>query len=129
MLSTCWRDWAARLSELDGAAWFLPTRCGDWTVHHLAAHVAPDPSVLARLESVASSAPAEVDDAAHLLRRFNQPGGIAHELASAVAEHARLTAALRQKDNSSSGPSRAPPTSTVQNSTSPPACPTRSSAP
>jgi uncharacterized protein (TIGR03083 family) len=98
MLSTCWRDWAARLNQLDSPAWLLPTRCGDWTVHHLAAHVAPDPSVLAGLESVASSTPAKVDDAADLLRRFNQPGGIAHELAAAVAEQARLSASLRQKE-------------------------------
>jgi len=97
LLAAAWRDWAGRLAELDGEAWSRPTRCEGWTVHDLVAHAAPDPAMVGGLEAPVLPPPATaaVDDAATLLRRFNEPGGVAHEMADAVAAQAHAAAEAR----------------------------------
>jgi uncharacterized protein (TIGR03083 family) len=92
ILAAVWRDWAERLRTLDAPQWATPTRCGAWTVAELAAHVSPDVTALRTLEASVRTAPAAVDDASALLRRFNEPGGVAHRYAPVVAEQARARA-------------------------------------
>jgi hypothetical protein len=88
LLTEVWDAWARRCRDLTSDQWATPTRCRPWDVHALAAHVVPDPAQLAQLTGSAVAAPAAVDDAAELLRRFNQPGGVAHTMAGLVAEQA-----------------------------------------
>jgi uncharacterized protein (TIGR03083 family) len=88
VLGATWRDWAARLAALAPTDWSRPTRCDGWTVHALAAHVAPDVTQLTALPDSLIDGPAAVDDAADLLQGFNRPDGVAHTMAGAVADMA-----------------------------------------
>lgn len=54
----------------------------------LLAHVCPDPAMFARLTDAIVDGPAQVTDAADMLRRFNEPDGIAHTAAASLAEQA-----------------------------------------
>ena len=52
------------------------------------AHVCPDPAMFDRLNEAIVDEPAAVTDAAEMLRRFNEPDGIAHTSADSLAEQA-----------------------------------------
>jgi hypothetical protein len=52
----------------------------------LLAHVCPDPAMFDRLNAAIVDGPAAVTDAAEMLRRFNEPDGIAHTAANRLAE-------------------------------------------
>jgi uncharacterized protein (TIGR03083 family) len=88
VLAETWERWGRRCAELTPEQWSSPTRCGGWDVAALLAHVCPDPAMFARLrDAIVDDVPA-VTDAAEMLRRFNEPGGIAHTSADALAEQA-----------------------------------------
>jgi uncharacterized protein (TIGR03083 family) len=97
-LAETWERWARRCAELSAEQWSTPTRCKPWDVRALVAHVCPDQALFDQLHAAVVDGAPEVSDAAELLRRFNQPNGVAHvaadELArSAVADANTLTAA------------------------------------
>jgi uncharacterized protein (TIGR03083 family) len=94
VLASCWEQWAARLDTLDGDDSTRPTRCVGWNVHELAAHAAPDVSLLQTLPNLATKPGADtIGDAAVLLRALNEPGGAAHVMADANASTAQGAAA------------------------------------
>jgi len=88
VLADAWERWARRCAELTAEQWATPTRCTPWDVRALVAHVCPDPAMFDRIEAMTTEGTANVSDAADLLRRFNEPGGIAHTAADSVAEQA-----------------------------------------
>lgn len=100
LLVRCWNAWAEALAALGPGDLATPTRCAGWDVHALAAHVAPDARALAGLADEVLQVEASVDDAAVLLRHFNDPaGGVAHELAGAVASAAVAAASSPTVDD------------------------------
>src|SRR4030095_13628672 len=92
LLGQCWTTWNERVLGLAPASWASPTRCAGWTVHALAAHVAPNSETLGSLPDLVIDAEPAVDDAAALLRSFNAPHGVAHTLAAVVAPSASALA-------------------------------------
>src|SRR4051794_33203051 len=92
LLVECWQYWVERCAALTADEWVTPTRCAPWDVAALVAHVAPDPAVLAQLPGAVVDGPAAFDDAAALLRSFNEQGGAAVAMAAAVAAGAVETA-------------------------------------
>jgi uncharacterized protein (TIGR03083 family) len=92
-LGDAWGWWAATLQPLTPDDWTRPTRLEGWDVHALAAHHAQFVTGLDFLAANPLDGPAAVPSAAAMLNRFNAPGGVAHELAGAVAELARQQAA------------------------------------
>ena len=92
LLVECWQYWVERCATLTAEEWVTPTRCPPWDVAALVAHVAPDPAVLAQLPGTVLDGPAAFDDAAVLLRSFNEQGGAAIAMAAAVANEAVETA-------------------------------------
>ncbi|HET6732252.1 maleylpyruvate isomerase N-terminal domain-containing protein [Mycobacterium sp.] len=87
-LADAWDRWARRCATLTPDEWSTPTRCSGWDVSALIAHVCPDPAMFDRLSGAIADEPAAVVDAADLLRRFNEPDGIAHTSADSLAEQA-----------------------------------------
>ncbi|MGV0792446.1 maleylpyruvate isomerase N-terminal domain-containing protein [Mycolicibacterium sp. XJ1819] len=92
-LADAWERWARRCTALTAAQWSAPTRCIPWDVRALIAHVCPDPAMFDMLTEAVIDGPPAVDDAAELLRLFNEPGGVAHTSAGRVAEQALTDAA------------------------------------
>ena len=88
VLADAWDRWARRCAELTSKQWLTPTRCEGWDVQALIAHVCPGPELFDMLDSAKTHGPAAVTDAAELLRRFNEPGGVAHTTADEIAERA-----------------------------------------
>jgi len=88
VLADAWERWARRCAELTAEQWATPTRCTPWDVRALVAHLCPDPAMFDRIEAMTTEGTANVSYAADLLRRFNEPGGIAHTAADSVAEQA-----------------------------------------
>jgi Mycothiol maleylpyruvate isomerase N-terminal domain len=88
VLADAWDRWARRSAGLTPRQWSTPTRCHRWDVAALLAHVCPDPAVFERLNDAIIDGPAAVSDAAEMLRRFNEPEGIAHTSADTLAEQA-----------------------------------------
>lgn len=93
VLADAWERWARRCSQLSAEEWSTPTRCEGWDVAALLAHVCPDPAMFAQLAEAVVDPPAAVTDAAVLLRRFNEPDGVANTNAGSLAEQARSDAA------------------------------------
>jgi len=88
VLADAWERWARRCATLRQEEWSTPTRCTGWDVAALLAHVCPDPATFDRLDAAIVDGPAAVIDAAEMLRRFNEPDGIAHTTADRLAEQA-----------------------------------------
>lgn len=93
VLADAWERWARRCSQLSAEEWSTPTRCEGWDVAALLAHVCPDPAMFAQLAEAVVDPPAAVTDAAVLLRRFNEPDGVANTNAGSLAEQAVSDAA------------------------------------
>ncbi len=88
VLADGWERWARRCGELTEGQWSTPTRCPGWDVRALVAHVCPDPAMFDMLGDAVIDGPAVVTDAAEMLRRFNEPGGVAHTSADNLAQQA-----------------------------------------
>jgi uncharacterized protein (TIGR03083 family) len=88
VLADAWERWATRCGELTDKQWSTRTRCPGWDVRALVAHMCPDKSMFDELNGAIIDGPAAVTDPAALLRRFNEPGGIAHTTADDLAERA-----------------------------------------
>lgn len=91
-LADAWERWARRCATLTPQEWSTPTRCSGWDVAALLAHVCPDRAMFDRLGAAIVDEPASVVDAAEMLRRFNEPDGIAHTSADSLAEQAVVEA-------------------------------------
>jgi uncharacterized protein (TIGR03083 family) len=98
VLADAWERWARRCATLSPEEWSTPTRCSGWDVAALLAHVCPDSAMFARLGGAIVDGPAAVTDAAEMLRRFNEPDGIAHTTAVSLAEQAVSDAAALTPD-------------------------------
>ena len=81
LLVECWQYWVERCAALTAEEWVTATRCPPWDVAALVAHVAPDPALLAQLPRAVLDGPAAFDDAAAVLRSFNEQGGAAVAMA------------------------------------------------
>lgn len=88
VLADAWERWARRCDRLTAEEWSPPTRCEGWDVAALLGHVCPEPAMFDRLAQAVVDPPAAVIDAAILLRRFNEPGGVANTGADRLAEQA-----------------------------------------
>jgi uncharacterized protein (TIGR03083 family) len=88
VLADTWERWARRCADLTPEQWSTPTRCSGWDVAALLAHVCPDPSMFDMLNNAVIDESPAVTDAAEMLRRFNEPDGIAHTSADSLAEQA-----------------------------------------
>ncbi|AMO61835.1 mycothiol-dependent maleylpyruvate isomerase [Mycolicibacterium phlei] len=87
-LADAWERWARRCAELTEKEWSAPTRCGGWDVAALLGHVCPEPTMFDRIAATVADPPAAVTDAAILLRRFNEPDGVANTGAERLAAQA-----------------------------------------
>jgi uncharacterized protein (TIGR03083 family) len=88
VLADAWERWARRCGELTDEQWSTATRCKPWDVRALVAHLCPNPEMFDMLDGAKTDEPPAVADGAELLRRFNEPGGIAHTSADNLAEQA-----------------------------------------
>jgi uncharacterized protein (TIGR03083 family) len=88
VLADAWERWARRCGELTPDQWSAPTRCSPWDVRALVAHLCPNPEMFDMLGGARTDESPVVTDGADLLRRFNEPGGIAHTAADDLAEQA-----------------------------------------
>jgi uncharacterized protein (TIGR03083 family) len=93
VLADAWERWARRCGELTDEQWSTATRCKPWDVRALVAHLCPNPEMFDMLDGAKTDEPPVVTDGADLLRRFNEPGGIAHTSADNLAEQAVSDAA------------------------------------
>ncbi|MCV7237115.1 maleylpyruvate isomerase N-terminal domain-containing protein [Mycolicibacterium celeriflavum] len=93
VVADAWERWARRCTQLTAEEWAAPTRCDGWNVAALLAHVTPEPAMFDRFADAVIDAPAEITDAAVLLRRFNEPDGAANTQADSLAEAAVSQAA------------------------------------
>ncbi|MEV6226971.1 maleylpyruvate isomerase N-terminal domain-containing protein [Saccharopolyspora shandongensis] len=85
----CWAEIGAGLSEQQ---WSRATRCPGWDVAALYAHVGMFPAAVADPPAGAVKTTAAPVTAVEILRGFNAPGGVAHEMADQVAHAAVATA-------------------------------------
>jgi uncharacterized protein (TIGR03083 family) len=88
LLADAWERWARRCEKLTRDQWSTPTRCAGWDVRALVAHLCPDPAMFETFNNAVVDEAAEVTDGAEMLRRFNEPGGVAHTSADDLAERA-----------------------------------------
>jgi uncharacterized protein (TIGR03083 family) len=93
VLADAWERWARRCGELTDEQWSTATRCKPWDLRALVAHLCPNPEMFDMLDGAKTDEPPVVTDGADLLRRFNEPGGIAHTSADNLAEQAVSDAA------------------------------------
>ncbi|MGY2063391.1 maleylpyruvate isomerase N-terminal domain-containing protein, partial [Nocardia gipuzkoensis] len=93
VLQEIFAAWSERVARLTPEQWAAPTRLPGWTVQDLVAHLAPDKRVLELLRGPRVDSPA-VTSGAHMLRIYNEPGGVAHAAAEQNAELAREAAAV-----------------------------------
>jgi uncharacterized protein (TIGR03083 family) len=91
-LAAVWLAWAEVGADLTDTDWHQMSRCEQWSVASLFAHHSVFPLAFANLMP---SAPDETDEhvavvvsAVDILRGFNRAGGVAHEMATQVADHA-----------------------------------------
>jgi hypothetical protein len=96
-LEVVWRRWTDIGVGLSEQQWSTPTRCVGWDVAALYAHVGMFPSALADPPPVPQGAAMHPVTAVDILRGFNAPGGVAHEMAEQVARAAVSTAADRER--------------------------------
>lgn len=86
-VAATWSCWAETGGSLDPAAWSAPSRCDGWDVAALFAHVAMFPFAVLHAPPPPAD-PGTPVTAAAILTGFNEPGGVAHEMAGQVAERA-----------------------------------------
>ena len=98
VLGKTWVWWATTLTDLDAPSWSGETRLPGWDVAALAAHA----TLLIRGLGFLASRPLDVEPAiptaVDMLRRFNEPGGVATTSAEVVADMARRHAESMSPD-------------------------------
>src|SRR5699024_7402923 len=96
-LELVWRRWAAVGAELSEAQWSQLTRCPEWDVAALYAHVGMFPAALIEPPPMPADSIGDMVTAVEILRGFNAAGGVADEMATQVAEAAIGTANARTR--------------------------------
>src|SRR5690349_10964166 len=89
-LEAVWEQWAAVGAGLTDAGWSTPSRCAEWDVAALLAHVGVFPQAVLDPPRAEGADPVTAVD---ILRGFNAASGVAHTMADQVAEHAVTLAA------------------------------------
>jgi uncharacterized protein (TIGR03083 family) len=92
LLDEGWLWWAATLQGMDEDMWGRPTRLAGWDVAALVAHHSLLVTGIRFLAMQPVDGPPATPTARDMLRRFNEPGGIATTSASVVEEMARQRA-------------------------------------
>jgi uncharacterized protein (TIGR03083 family) len=87
-----WRRWAEVGATLSEQQWSQPTRCDGWDIAALYAHVSMFPRALIEPPPAPDETSGDPVTAVDILRGFNAPGGVAHHLATQVAQAAVATA-------------------------------------
>ncbi|MBZ6473956.1 maleylpyruvate isomerase N-terminal domain-containing protein [Streptomyces griseocarneus] len=88
-LEQTWRIWADLGAELTERQWTAATRCPGWDVAAVYAHHSTFPRDMdGPLPPLSGRPGVEPVTAVEMVRRFNAPGGVAHEAADAVAKGA-----------------------------------------
>ena len=95
-LEAAWDRWAELGAALDEDGWTSPTRCAGWDVAAQFAHVGMFPTILAG--PLPPAGDGERATAVQILRGFNRPEGVAHEMAGQVADAAVQAAAGAGRD-------------------------------
>jgi uncharacterized protein (TIGR03083 family) len=99
ILEQTWSVWADLGSGLCERQWTTPTRCTGWNVAAVFAHVSMFPLALGGPgPPVPDDSPGTLLTAVEIVRRFNQPHGIAHEMAETVADVAIADAAGHDRE-------------------------------
>jgi uncharacterized protein (TIGR03083 family) len=98
LLDGAWAWWADTLGALDDDDWRRSTRLDGWDVAGLVAHHAALVRAVRFFAEHPIDAVPATPTAAAMLRRFNEPEGVAHTLASVVADGARQLAATEGID-------------------------------
>ena len=91
-LEETWACWARTSRTLADDGWARPSRCAGWDVAALYAHVGMFP-VAVRNAPLLPADPGTPLTAVGILRGFNAPGGVAHGMATEVADAAVRSAA------------------------------------
>jgi uncharacterized protein (TIGR03083 family) len=95
LLEQAWRWWGDAVAALDTDAWQRSTRLPDWNIGALVAHHAMFVSLLGFVASQPLGDPPTVLSARDMLRRFNEPDGVATTAAGVVSQIAQQQAAER----------------------------------
>jgi uncharacterized protein (TIGR03083 family) len=102
-LAAVWRTWAEVGAGLPDADWHQMSRCEHWTVASLFAHHSVFPLAFANFLQYPPDETVErgavVVSAVDILRGFNRPGGVAHEMAAQVADRAVDEARALAREN------------------------------
>lgn len=94
VLGDLWTQWAGVLQSLTAEEWHAGTRCGEWDVAALSAHVSSGVSGLrALLDDRQIEGAADLTSAALIIRAVKPSPEVAEKLAKRVAEGARDQAA------------------------------------
>lgn len=89
-LGKLWQVWLSECRQMSDAQWRLPTRCGEWDVMSLAAHVSSGVGGLdALVTKRVVDGPAVITTAAELIRAVKPSSDVAEELSVKVARSAR----------------------------------------
>lgn len=96
-LDSVWACWAGTAGTLTGEGWARPSRCAGWDVAALYAHVGMFPHAVRNAPPLPAE-PGVPLTAAEILRGFNAPDGVAHEMAAEVADGAVRSAVERGPD-------------------------------
>jgi uncharacterized protein (TIGR03083 family) len=99
LLSDSWQWWATTLEAMDAGDWMRPTRLEGWDVNALVAHHGMFVTALSYLATQPVDEAPGTTSARDMLRRFNEPGGVATTSAQPVAEVARQQAATMSRDD------------------------------
>jgi uncharacterized protein (TIGR03083 family) len=95
LLEQAWSWWGDAVAALDTDTWQRSTRLPDWNIGALVAHHAMFVSLLGFVASQPVGDPPAVLSARDMLRRFNEPDGVATTAAGVVSQMAQQQAAER----------------------------------
>jgi uncharacterized protein (TIGR03083 family) len=99
LLGEGWRWWATTLEVMDDEAWSRSTRLERWDVAALVAHHSLLVTGVGYLAMHPVGGPPATATAGDMLRRFNEPGGIATTSAPVVEEMARQRATTASRED------------------------------
>jgi uncharacterized protein (TIGR03083 family) len=99
LLAEAWGWWGRTLEALDDESWTRSTRLEGWDVAALVAHHGFLVQAIGLLAARPVDTEPAIASARDMLRRFNEPSGVATTAAAAVAEIARQQAASLTHDD------------------------------